>query len=1456
MLRDMLYNIIIMNSGDDKKQIKTARVVYPQIYSYTLPQLSDHDGWQKVGYTERQNAMDRINEQTHTAAINLDANVQWVENAVKDNGEWFTDKALHRFYAKNGVKKSSSDEFGQEWFYFDGTPEKSKQLLDDFRRGDVRADAQNVIPYTLRSEQRKAVNDTVEYYAAHRTTDFNHPDGEANYLWNAKPRFGKTLSSYDFAKRIAAKRVLIITNRPTIANSWYDDYKKYASNYFPYFVSTADSLRDRPTITWQEFANRQNPSVDDRVIVFLSMQDLKGGKTFGGSFDKLEWVAQTLWDLMIVDEAHEGVETDKTRSAFEHINRGFTLWLSGTPFKALAKGNFKEGQIFNWTYVDEQEAKKAEIESGEDTGDHTNLPDLRLFTYRMSDMVASNLSEGVNIDGEDYSYAFDLNEMFGTNARGDFIHENEIKIFLDQLTTNEKYPFSTPKLRDELYHTFWLVGNRVASAKAMARLLKKHPVFGEYEIVVAAGDGKLSTGVDDDDDFAEESSDYDQNMDAYARVRNAIEHSGKKTITLSVGQLTTGVTIPEWSAVLMLSDIKSPALYMQAMFRAQNPNKWRGEDRKIYRKKSAYVFDFSPNRVLRIYDDFANNLKEVAVEGKITDSERQKNIGDLLNYFPVLAEDSKGRMVELDAEKVLTYPRALIAKEIVNRGFVTNLLFKNITNVFNIPSEVMSSLNKAKSSKSDGRDDVQSRKIAHDPDRKVKMEKRISVNNARLLGSKVYGDKMLNVVKNAADVSANDPNRTVAQTVSDITSGYMSQIEEPIAKYEEEYRPTKERVATVRKEQKEKIRKLAKEYVSKGIQDRLNQQELAAKMADLVEHDLPASTVQAEEQDRYDQEEKDEWSGIRAKLRTFTRAIPSFIMASQEPIEEIELKNIEDSVSDADFEEIFTEKDAAEPFTKDDFRKIRGPYTTEDGQVFEGFFDEYAFNAAIREFEEKREKLANYLDDSETDEDIFTFIRPLKTNQIFTPRKVVNEMLDVLEKEYPTIFRNPDITFCDMYVKSGLFLAEIAKRLNKGLMLKMPNAHERIKHIFNHQLYGYAPSEIIYHISHKYIYGIFEDKNEWRGGEIDDSHLKQYDLTDDFKQGKKLDMKFDVIVGNPPYNDNKSDNKMSRSIYPAFVDNAVKSGRVVSFVMPARWMSGEDGPYHETSGFVGRMKSYGIKEFTLYPSSKDVFGGVDVKGGVCHFIVDGSYGGDVDYTLVDNGERIDREVSFDNKLDDNIIIRFPELISIVNKIDYTNNGKFTESLGSMKTLVSSWNPFGFVSDLFVKNNEHVSRISESRQCDDDWEIIGLLNAKRVRRFISHEALKKNESGAMAWKVFVPRANGSGVFGEVFSSPMLGSPMLICTDTFLQVGEFDNKDEAASLLSYIKTKFFRAMVGVKKTAVFNYRDAFTFVPVQDFTSNSDIDWSKSIPEIDQQLYRKYGLTDDEINFIETKIKPME
>ena len=1427
--------------SDDKKQIKTVRKIYPQIYSFTLPNRPENDGWQKVGYTERYNADDRIRQEVQTAALKEHYEKLWSASSVYPNGRsFFNDKKLHAFYRQNEIPQSKRQDdggLGQEWFYFGNNPEKSKQLFDTFKNnGYIVPNAVSAEKYVLRDEQEDAVSRTLTYARANQTTDFEHPNDDADYLWNAKPRFGKTLAAYDFAKRFGAKQILIITNRPSIANSWYDDYKKFIDGY--YFISTADSLKNRPTLSREEFINRDNPTSEDKQITFLSLQDLKGGRRFGGKFNKLDWVADLEWDLLIFDESHEASDTDKTLDALDKIKRRFSLYLSGTPFKALANNRFHKEQIFNWTYLDEQEKKKAELAAGNENGPHTNLPDMRLFTYKMSDMIADRLEGGIDIGDENYDFAFDLNEMFATDKNGNFIHEKEILTFLDKLTSNKKYPFSTPELRDELKHTFWLVGNRVASAKAMARLLHKHPVFGQYHIIIAAGDGKVNSGLDSSDDSEEEINNIAENENAFNRVKAAIINYDK-TITLSVGQLTTGVTVKEWSAVLMLSDIKSESLYMQAIFRSQNPYDFsvtRSDgSTDFYRKKSAYVFDFSPNRVLQVYDKFANGLQAEAATGEVTGDERQRCIAELLNYFPVLAEDRYGEMIELNAEEVLTYPKAIVAREVVNRGFVTNLLFANIDHVFNIPTELANILNKAKTTNESGRESS-NRDVEHDSSRAEKRERRISANKNNMLGQKVYGDAMLEIIEDAIVESVNNQ----SSFTDSLASKFGQQIEEPLAIFQETYAPSRKELEETRNKEIEKAIGVAQEYISKDIYDAGVKAELASKLAEIIETDLPKDTVEYKEEQNYEKEEQTELDQIRAKLRTFTRAIPSFIMAARN-VDEITIDNIENTVSDAEFEEIFTEKDSPAPFTKEDFRKLRDPgiYHEPDGREvhFEGFFDRYVFNAAIREFEEKRQELADYLQ-PDTKEDIFSYVRPLKTNQIFTPRRVVNMMLDMLEENNPGIFENPNLTFADLYVKSGLYLTEIAKRLNRGLANIIPDREERIKHIFEQQLYGFAPTGIIYNIAHKYIYGNFAN--------VSDRNFIQKDLTETFKNNQELNMKFDVIVGNPPYQE-MMENTSDSPIYPLFLDNAYKIANIVITITPGRFLFNAGKTSKRWNQKM--LDDDHIKVAHYEQDGTKIFPTTDIKGGVV-------------ILLRDANKKIGPIGVFST---------FEELRTIFNKIRFfvqdekntlagiyysTDSFRFTdkmhEDFPDAESKLSSGHRYTVASSVFTSLPE----IFKKEKSEGDLSFIGVINNTRYWRYIDAKYINSSHPNLNKYKVLIPGSNGSGAIGEVLSTPLVGEPLVGHTQTFISFGAFDSKLEAENCMKYIKTKFARTCLGILKITQSNKKITWKYVPLQDFTSSSDIDWNKSIHEIDLQLYKKYNLSDEEIDFIETRVREME
>ena len=355
------------------QSIKSYKIVYPQVYSYILPNRIENEGSQKIGYTEKENVDERIKQQVNTAALKEKYSKLWGSPAFfEGNKESFTDKTFHKFLEKNGIEKRT--ELGSEWFYFNGNPENSKELFDLFRKEGFFAlqTDEGKIEYVLRDEQKDAVQKALLYFQ-------NNEKGE--FLWNAKPRFGKTLAAYDLTKRLKAKKVLIVTNRPAIANSWFDDYDEFIGEYA--FVSETSSIKNRPTLTREQHISHRPIKP---LITFLSLQDLKGSKYFGGDYDKLRWVADLEWDLLIVDEAHEGVDTVRTDAAFGYIKRKHTLHLSGTPFKALANDKFPKDAIFNWTYLDEQKAKREELKQGE-TGEHTDLPDIKLFTYRISQMI-------------------------------------------------------------------------------------------------------------------------------------------------------------------------------------------------------------------------------------------------------------------------------------------------------------------------------------------------------------------------------------------------------------------------------------------------------------------------------------------------------------------------------------------------------------------------------------------------------------------------------------------------------------------------------------------------------------------------------------------------------------------------------------------------------------------------------------------------------------------------------------------------------------------------------------------------------------------------------------------------------------------------------------------------------------------------------------------------------------
>lgn len=1072
-------------------KIKTAKRVVPMIYAYTTPEIARHNGWTKIGYTE-QAVEKRLKQQAHT--IDVVYHEEWKGNAVYDDGsgEIFSDKDFHAYLRKLGIENNREN----EWFHVDGV--ESQKRFFEFRsnRGIVKG-GDTVIPYVLRNEQIRAVSQTEEYFKSGKGKE---------YLWNAKPRFGKTLSVYELCKKLEAENILIVTNRPAIANSWYSDYERFLGTQSGYqFVSNTDSLKGKSLVISREDYVKTNSISDNPYfcIEFVSLQDLKGSIYFGGDHDKLKEVADMDWDILVIDEAHEGVDTYKTDVAFEHIKRKYTLHLSGTPFKALANDKFPDDAIFNWTYADEQSAKRDWNNPEGVENPYATLPQLNMFTYQMSEVIRDELEQGIEIQGETEEYAFDLNLFFETK-NGQFIHESSVDKFLNALTTLPKFPFSTEELRNELKHTFWLL-KRVDSAKALAKKLEQHPIFGEYKVILAAGDGVMDDG--EAADFEEES------RKSFDKVVAAVKNY-ERTITLSVGQLTTGVTIPEWTAVLMLSNVKSPSLYMQAAFRAQNPClfSYNGE---FYRKKNAYVFDFDPARTLIIFEEFANDLSAKTSDGRGDAQIRKENIRELLNFFPVVGEDENGEMVELDAEKVLSIPRKIRSQEVVRRGFMSDFLFQNISHVFHAPQEVIDIITsftpvQEPSRKADITPDISSELSLNDSGEVSLEEGYVIGKSAELFGEKIYDsipNKLndviadMDMVREKTEYSAEqlkqtlhtEAVKTIIDTVkdeyaSDMRSSTRNQIERKLKEETDSlvnkaFGNYKIETSTIEKERQDALdNRIAAHKSEEEVNQEFNrrQEEAASKLQETLNASISDFVKSASEEvvrtietNKRERAKKSIEDSVKDHLRGFSRTVPSFLMAYG--TEETTLENFDSNIPNEVFEEVTSISLAQFRFLRDGGLYINEQTGKEE--MFEGkLFDPVVFNDSVREFLNLRKKLADYFDENST-EDIFDYIPPQKTNQIFTPKWVVREMVDKLEEENPGCFDVPDKTFIDLYMKSGLYITEVVKRLYQSSVLKtqFPKKEERLRHIFEKQVYGLAPTEIIYKIATNYILG-FDDE--------------------------------------------------------------------------------------------------------------------------------------------------------------------------------------------------------------------------------------------------------------------------------------------------------------------------------------------------------------------------------------------
>jgi hypothetical protein len=628
----------------------------PKIYAYSIDDKA-HEGLLKVGQTTR-DVKQRVSEQLKTAAIK-NYRIELVEPAERDNGTTFSDREVRAALIKKGVENTEL-----EWMRC--TVKEVKTALTELRTGQ-RFTGTHCETFPMRAEQKAAVDKTHAYFHSIWKEDMH---AVPRFLWNAKMRFGKTFASYQLAKKLGAKRVLVVTFKPAVEDAWQTDLESHA-DFDGWQYLSRNSGTDPSTV-----------SPTKPLVYFGSFQDLLGRDEVGNIKPKNEWLHILNWDLVIFDEYHFGAWRETAKELFEgeedavarkeakleyaagleDVNEDLSelsekeseflpittkayLYLSGTPFKALATGEFIEEQIFNWTYTDEQRSKEEYSKKNPSKWNpYGALPQMRLLTYQMPEELLAIASAGEFDE-------FDLNAFFeakGTGKAAQFVHKSDVQKWLDiirgsyapqtadYLKTGSRppFPYSDVRLLPYLQHSFWFLPN-VAACNAMANLLgeRQNVFWHDYAVIVAAG---TSAGI---------------GLEALPPVRKEIGSGfDTKTITLSCGKLTTGVTVPQWSSILMLRNLKSPETYFQAAFRVQSP--WsiknpNGDDpsEEEVLKPVCFVFDFAPTRALRQLSDYGIGLSP-------GEPNPENAVKDLVAFLPVLAYDG-ANMTQVDAAGVL-----------------------------------------------------------------------------------------------------------------------------------------------------------------------------------------------------------------------------------------------------------------------------------------------------------------------------------------------------------------------------------------------------------------------------------------------------------------------------------------------------------------------------------------------------------------------------------------------------------------------------------------------------------------------------------------------------------------------------------------------------------------------------------------------------------------------------------
>lgn len=1327
---------------------KTYSTFRPElIYIFRINDIA-HSGCLKIGKTtmpdeasldEKPNshilneaARERIRQYTHTAGIKYD--LLYTENSIAHaNKQVFciNDTDVHQVLLRSGIERTDfGEDGGREWFNTDLETAKRAIAAAKQKRTSLLPQEISIAqsPIVFRPEQKEAIERTCKRF------------GKSNrMLWNAKMRFGKTLSALEVIRRMGYCRTIILTHRPVVNAGWYDDFQKifrFETTRYDYgSKEKGNHLADMENACRLGYLH---------YVYFASMQDLRGSEQVGGKFDKNHRVFNINWDCIIVDEAHEGTQTQLGQNVLEALTKPTTkvLQLSGTPFNLF--NQYKEDEIYTWDYVMEQRAKAQwdETHFG-DPNPYSGLPTMNIYTFDLGRLMAKYM---------DMDVAFNFTEFFRTRDNGTFVHEQDVRAFLDLLTKPDKeslFPFSNEAFRRCFHHTLWMLPG-VRAAKALSALLQDHPVFGNFEIVNVAGEG---------DDDAEKG-------DALELVQKAIRRSDY-TITLSCGKLTTGVSVPEWTAVMMLSGTFNTAAssYMQTIFRVQTPATING-----LRKENCYVFDFAPDRTLRV---IAETAKVQAKAGKTTENDR-KTLGEFLNFCPIIACEGTQMKDKITANQLFEQLKKVYVERVVSSGFDTGDLY----------SEEL-----------------------------LKMDN-LALQDFKTLKGIIGTTKAM---PKAGEVDIN-------------TQGLTD-------------------------EQREQIERIEKK---KRKREPLTEEE--------------------EEQLQQLSEAKKQRTNAISILRGISIRMPLLIYGAEltQGMQDVTLANFTEIIDDGSWEEFMPKGVTKLVFAN--FRK---------------YYDQDIFLAAGRRIRALAEAADRMTVEQRIHQivAIFNAFRNPDKETVLTPWRVVNRHLgdtiggycfyndnftDEIDEpryiEQANVTRRvftPETYILEINSKSGLYPLYAAYSTYRA---KVANAlfstdtieeQQRIwDEVVRENIFVICKTQMARSITRRTLLGF---RYEHAKGGFDNLYVpddlinritnEQTKLIEQINKGQTFknfkNMKFNAIVGNPPYQlTGGSGGNNDAPIYQHFCRIASKlTDKYVTLIMPARWFAA--GRENLLGDFRTEMlKGEHLRKLVVFPDGGDVFQNVEIKGGICYYLEDNQYSGLCQYVLYRDGLA---QCSM-RKLDTfDILIREPQLYDIVVKVEEKRK---TDNMDVVETIISADTPFG------IPSNPRTSTKTPFKVYTDKTNAHNVLlyhieNNKRKVEYVALNDITKNAQDISKYKIFIPGGYGAG---EGFPHQILGVPEIapknsVCSQSYLYAA-FNTEYESIAFVKYLKTKFFRALVLTVKITQSAPSRVYRFVPLQDFTDKSDIDWSQNIADIDRQLYTKYSLSPDEIAFIEKTIRPME